>query len=186
MFPIQDQISVAARSHFEAQLALLSSLTSKTFESVEKIVDLNLSAVRASLQESSVTAKKLLSARDPQELVALTTSQTQPNVEKVLIYGRSLTEIASATQSEFSKAAEAQLIEVNRKIVKLVEDASKNAPPGSENMVAIVKSAIDNANNSFDQITKTGKQAVAAMEANIKTVAHQAVQANGKQNNTVQ
>lgn len=177
MFPIQDQISVSARSYFEAQLAMLTALTNKTFESVEKLVDLNLSTARASMQKSEVATRQLLSARDPQEFLSVSTAQAQPNVEKVLSYGRNLADIAAATQSEFGKAAETQFAEVNRKIAKLVEDAAKNAPSGSENVVAIVKSAMDNANASFEQISKTGKQAVAAMEANITSVTHQVAQA---------
>ena len=42
MFTIPDQFSSAAKANLEAQLSIFTALTSKAFESVEKVVDLNL------------------------------------------------------------------------------------------------------------------------------------------------
>ncbi len=66
----------------------------------------------------------------------------QPVAEKTLAYSRHLYEIASETQSEFTKVAEAQLAEGTKNVQALVENFAKNAPAGSESTVAIVKSAI--------------------------------------------
>ena len=46
---------------------------------------------------------------------------------------------------------------------------SKNAPAGSENAVAILKSAIGNASAGYEQFSKTSKQAVEAIEANLSS-----------------
>jgi phasin family protein len=176
MFTIPEQFSVASKANFEAQLALLAALTSKTFEGVEKIVDLNLNVAKASLEESSAAAKQFLSAKDAQEWLSLATAQAQPNAEKALAYGRHLATIASGVQAEFSKAAEAQIAETSRKVLELVEEVTKNAPAGSENAVALVKSAIGNANAGYEQLTKTTKQAVEALEANLNTAVSQFAQ----------
>ncbi len=167
MFPIQDQISVATRSNLESQLAIFTALTHKTFEGVEKLLSLNLNVAKASLEESALTAKQLLAAKDPQEFFALSAAQTQPAVEKAIAYGRHFANIATSTQAEFNKAAEAQIAEANRKVSKLVEDAAKNAPAGSEGIIEIVKSAIESATNNYEQMTRTSKQAAEALEANL-------------------
>ena len=180
MFSIPEQFSTATKSNFEAQIALLTELTNKTFESIEKIVDLNLNVVKASLEESTAAAKQLLAAKDPQEFFSLTTSQAQPNAEKALSYGRHLASIASAAQAEFTKAAEAQIAEISRKVVALVDEVTKNAPAGSESAVAFIKSAIGNANAGYEQLTKTTKQAVDALETNLNTATSQFVQAAEK------
>ncbi|WP_334188288.1 phasin family protein, partial [Noviherbaspirillum sp.] len=57
MFPINEQFVNAAKSNFENQLAIFTTLTSKTFESMEKIAALNLNAAKASLEDSAVTAR---------------------------------------------------------------------------------------------------------------------------------
>lgn len=177
MFTIPEQFSAASKANIEAQLALLSTLTSKTFESVEKIVDLNLNVVKVSLEESNAAAKQFLSAKDAQEWMTVAAAQTQPNAEKVLAYGRHLASIASGVQTELNKATEAQIAETSRKVLELVEEVSKNAPAGSENAVALLKSAIGNANAGYEQLTKTTKQAVETLEANLNTAAGQFAQA---------
>ena len=180
MFSLPEEFSAATKSHFEAQLAMITALTNKAFESVEKIVDLNMNAVKASLEESTATAQRLMAVKDPQALMALSTAQAQPTAEKALAYSRHLAGIASSTQAEFTKAAEAQIAETNRKVLALVEEVSKNAPAGSEQMVAMMKSAIGNANAGYEQLTKTTKQAVEAMEGNLNNAVAQFSQAAEK------
>lgn len=180
MFTISEQFSAASKANLEAQVALFSSLTSKAFESVEKVVDLNLNAAKASLEESSATAKQLLAVKDPQEWLSLVTAQTQPNAEKALAYGRHLASIASDVQAEFSKAAETQIAETSRKVLELVEEVTKNAPAGSENAIALFKSAIGNANAGYEQLSKTTKQAVEVMETNLNNAVNQFTQPAAK------
>jgi phasin family protein len=180
MFAIPEQFSTATKANIESQVALLTSLTTKTFESVEKIIDLNLNVAKASLEESTSAAKQLLAAKDAQEFFNLSTAQAQPNAEKALAYGRHLASIASNAQAEFTKAAEEQIAETNRKIVSLIDEVTKNAPAGSENAVALLKSAISNANASYEQVAKSTKQAVEALESNLNTAVTQFTQATTK------
>jgi phasin family protein len=180
MFSIPEQFSAATKANFDAQLALITALTGKAFEGVEKFVDLNLTVAKTSLEESSAVAKQLLAAKDPQEFFSLSASQAQPNAEKALAYSRHLATIASTAQAEFTKAAETQFAETNRKVMALIEEVSKNAPAGSENVVAFVKTAIGNANASYDHISKTTKQAVETLEANMNSAVTQISQAAGK------
>lgn len=180
MFTVPDQFSNVAKANFEAQLALFTSLTGKAFESVEKIVDLNLNVAKASMEDSSITAKQLLSAKDPQEFFSLTAAQAQPAAAKAIAYARHLAGIASSAQVELTRAAEEQIAETGRKVSALVEDVSKNAPAGSENVIAIVKSAIGNANAGYEQLSKSTKQAVEVMEANMNSAVNQFSQAAEK------
>ena len=173
MFSIPEQFSNATKANFEAQFAIFSALTNKAFEGVEKIVDLNLTAAKASLEESSITAKQLMSAKDPQEFFSLASAQAQPTAEKTMAYGRHLANIASSTSAEFSKAAETQIAETNRKVISLVDEVSKNAPAGSENAVAMFKSALGNANAGYEQFSKTAKQAAETIESNVAQAVNQ-------------
>jgi phasin family protein len=180
MFTLPDQFSAVAKANLEAQLSLFTNLTSKAFESVEKVVDLNLNAVKASLEDSSIAAKQLLTARDAQEFFSLTAAQAQPAAAKAIAYGRHLAGIATSAQAELTRAAEEQVAEAGRKVSALVDDVSKNAPAGSENVIALVKSAFGNANAGYEQLSKTTKQAVEAMEANMNSAANQFAQATEK------
>nr|WP_314630469.1 phasin family protein [uncultured Noviherbaspirillum sp.] len=180
MTSFQEQFSAATRTNLESQLALLTALTGKAFESVEKVIELNMNVAKAALEESTSNARQLLAAKDPQEFIALSTSQAQPNTEKAASYGREVMAIVSGLQAEVTKAAESQIGENSRKFATMVEEVSKTAPAGSENVVAFMKTAIANANAGYEQLSKSGKQAVEAMGANLNTAAAQMSQAASK------
>jgi phasin family protein len=180
MFTIPEQFSSVAKANIEAQLSIFTALTSKAFESMEKVVDLNLNVVKASLEDSSVAAKQLLSAKDPQEFFSLTAAQAQPTAAKAIAYSRHLAGIASSAQAEFTRAAEEQMAEAGRKVSTLVDDVSKNAPAGTENVIAMVKTAIGNANAGYEQFSRTTKQAAEVIEANVNSAVSQFSHATDK------
>ena len=105
MFLFSEQYTTGVKANLDAPLNIISALTSKTFEGLEEIIELNMSTVRASLTDSLSSTKELLSAKGPQEFFTLSTTLIQPNVEKFLAYGRHLSSISASTQAEFIKAA---------------------------------------------------------------------------------
>jgi phasin family protein len=179
MFSIPEQFSNATKANFEAQFAIFSTLTNKAFEGVEKIVDLNLTAAKASLEESTAAAKQLLSAKDPQEFFSLAAAQAQPSAEKTIAYGRHLAAITSSTQAEFSKAAETQIAETNRKVISLVEEVTKRA-----SRLGKRRRHPENGHRQrqcrLRAIHETSKQAVEAIEANLASAVNQFTQAAEK------
>ena len=109
MFSIPQEFSTAAKSQFDTQLEILNALTSKTIESVEKIIALNLHTGKAALETSSATTKQLLELKDPRELIAFGSSQAQPNIDSVLAYSRQLFGIASGVQAALIESAKVRL-----------------------------------------------------------------------------
>lgn len=179
MFPIQDTISVDARDSIDAQISLMTSLAFKTFESMEKLASLNLNTARVSLEESGTMVRYLLTAREPQAFFSMSIANAQPTVEKALAYSRHVAHIASSTQSEFSKAAETQAAEANRRLIKLVEDAATYVPLGGDHLAAVARSAIDTASASYEQLSRTNQQAAEAVEAWFTAAVNQFVPAKG-------
>ncbi|RYY72695.1 MAG: phasin family protein, partial [Comamonadaceae bacterium] len=59
----------------------------------------------------------------------------------------------------------------------MVDNASRNAPAGSETAVAVLKSAVAAANNAYESVQKAVKQASDVAEANFNAVQTQAVAA---------
>ena len=88
----------------KANLETLFGLTTKAFEGVEKLVELNLTASKAALAEAAGTTQAMLSVKDAQELMALQSGLLQPLAEKTAAYSRHLLEITTGTTSEFTKA----------------------------------------------------------------------------------
>ena len=162
----------------KANLETLFGLTNKAFEGVEKLVELNLQVAKASLGEAAEATKAALSVKDAQELLALQTGLLQPAAEKAAAYSRHLYDIAAATGAEVTKVAESQVADLQKSFAGLVDTAVKNAPAGSENAVALVKSAMAAANNAYDSVHKAAKQAADVAEANFQAITTQAVAAS--------
>ncbi|CAM3905663.1 phasin family protein [Paracidovorax anthurii] len=161
----------------KAHLDTLFGLTTKAFEGVEKLVELNVTASRATLAEAATHTQALLSVKDAQELLSLQASVFQPLAEKTAAYNRHLYEIASGTTAEFGRTFEAQAAEIQRNFSNLVDTAAKNAPAGSETGVAVFKSAVSAANNAFESVQKAVKQASDVAEANFNAVTSTATNA---------
>jgi phasin family protein len=162
-----EQVVASHKSNMET----LFGLTSKAFESVEKIVELNLAASKAALTEASAHTQTALSVKDAQELLALQSGLLQPLAEKAASYSRHLYDIASGTGAEFTKAVEAQAADAQHKIASLVDSAAKNAPAGSESAMAMVKTAISASQTAIESVQKAVKQATEAAEANLHALA---------------
>lgn len=180
MFTLPEQFSSAAKANVEAQTALLTALFGQAINNVEKVVELNLATTRASFEDSAITVKQLLSAKDPQEFFSLTAAQAQPAAAKAVAYSRSLAGIASVAQADLTRTAEEQFAETGRKLTALVDDVTRNAPAGTENVVAMFKTAIGNANAGYEQFSKSTKQAAEVVEANISNAVGQFAQAAEK------
>jgi phasin family protein len=161
----------------KATVETLFGLTSKAFEGVEKLVELNLTASKAALAEAADTTQAILAVKDAQELLALQASLFQPLAEKTAAYSRHLYDIASGAGAEFGKAFETQAADAQKKFLAVVDNAAKNAPAGSETAVAVFKSAVAAGNNALESVQKAVKQASDVAEANFNAVANQAVNA---------
>jgi phasin family protein len=168
-----EQVVAAQKANIET----LFGLTNKAFEGMEKIVELNMTASKAALSEVAGHTQTVLSVKDVQELVALQSSLLQPLAEKAAAYSRHLYDIANSTGAEFTKAVEGQASDAQSKFAALVDNATKNAPAGSEAAVAILKSSVSAANNAMESVQKAVKQATEVAEANFNAVATTATKA---------
>lgn len=172
-FLTPEQVAAANKANLET----LFGLTNKAFEGVEKLVELNLQVAKAALGEVAENTKAALAVKDAQELLALQASLLQPSAEKAAAYSRHLYDIATATNAEVSKTAEAQFAELQKSFMSAVDTAAKNAPAGTESATALVRSAISAANNAYESVHKAAKQAADMAEANFTAVTNTAVKA---------
>lgn len=151
------------------------SLSNTLFDSAQKLVELNLQAAKASMQEAQANATAAVAAKDPQAVIALQTAALKAVPEKAASYLRHVYNITSASSTEVRAFAEEASAKAKADVSTMVDAAIKNAPAGSENAVALVKSAVTAANNAFETAQQAAKQAtekaVQAVEAQLAKVA---------------
>lgn len=171
-----DQVAATYKSNVDSFFAL----SAKTFEGFEKLVDLNVNVAKATQAEVAEKFKEAIALRDPQELVQFSVSATQPAAEKAIAYTRHVGDITKLTYAEYLRFIEAQVAEGNRRLVTLIDSASKNAPTGSESAFAMLKSAVAAANSAMESAKKASQQFADITEANLAAATNATVKAAGQ------
>ena len=173
LYPTPENMTEAQRQNLDAMM----KLSHKAFEGVEKMVELQLNAAKASLQE---TAEKFNALMSVKEVVALNKEMAAPNTEKALAYSRAIYDIASQTSGEVQRLVDAQIAEANKKLVDTLEEFAKTAPAGSEAVIQMMKSSLTAANSAYETANKAARQVVEMAERNLRAAAD-ASAANFKQ-----
>lgn len=163
MYVTPEQFQAANKANVEAVL----SLAATQFAAMEKLANLNASAIKAAFEDSLANTRALLGAKDVQEFVNLQSTLAQPAIEKAIAYSKSAYEVATEANGELSKMAEKRIAEWNENFVSILDKATKNAPAGSDVAVAAVKSMLAAANSAYDNLNKVAKQATEIAEANV-------------------
>ena len=173
MFTNPEQFANATKALFEFQLQTFNALTSKAAQGVEQVIALNIATAKSSVEDTLAAGKEISLAKDPKAALDVVAAQVQPNVDTAKAYNHQLGLIIKEIQSEFTSAAEAHLAEAKSNLSALIYDVTKNVPPGSENAVQIIKTAIDNAFQGYEQVSKATKEAVQTVEAKVAKAAEQ-------------
>lgn len=173
MFPLNEQMTSLIKANIDAQISVATSMTTTAVDSLQKIVELNINAARASLEDSSAVTRQLMSARDPQEFVSLTVAQAQPTMAKALSYGRHLADIATTAQDTLARATAEQISDASNRMHELVDNAAKNAPAGSGNVVEMMKMAMNTASANYQRMNRTARQAAEQTQANMDAAINQ-------------
>lgn len=164
----------AANKH---NVAAVFGFGAKAFEGAEKLAELHLQLAKTTFTETAETAQALLSVKDAQEFFAVQTGLLQPSGEKAAAYARHVADIALSTGADLGKIVEGQLADSKSKFDGLVENLAKNAPAGTENVVALAKSGLAAATNAYESAQKAVKQVAEVAESNFNTITAQATKA---------
>lgn len=169
----------------KSQLDALYALSHVAFNMTEKLVDLNLTAVKAAMDESAAKTQAMLGVKDAQELVAINGMLAQPTLEKWVGYSRNVYGIVNEAVAEVKEIFETQMAEGNDKVAQLVEFASKNAPAGSESVVSMFRNAVSASNGAYDTFNRAAQQAADAVESNFTTATQATLNAASNANSAV-
>jgi phasin family protein len=173
MFTNPEQFASATKTLFELQMMTFNTLTSKAVEGVEQVVALNMATAKNSVEGTMAAGKDISTAKDPKAAMAAAAAHAQPGMANAVEYGDQLKVIIDDIRSEFTQAADAHIAEAKSTLSALIYDVTKNVKPGSENAVEIIKAAIDNAFQGYEQVTKATRQAVETVEAQVAKATEQ-------------
>ena len=161
----------------KANLQALEGFTTQAFAGFEKLVELNMAASKAVLNESFSHTQAVLAAKDPKELMALQSGLVKPLADKSAAYAQHVQAILTGSTAEFTKAVEAKTAEAQKAFGGALESLTKNAPAGSETAVAAFKSALTAGQNALETAQTQAKKAVETAQANFTAATTQAADA---------
>jgi len=168
MFQNPEQFANATKTLFEFQLETFNTLTNRAMQGVEQAVALNIATARKALDDQIDAGRKVNASATPQEALDVINARLQPGMAATNAYNQQLGALLSEMSNEFHKAADAHLAEAKSNLSALIYDVTKNVPPGSDNAVQIVKTAIDNAFKGYEQVTQATRDAVTAFEQQLE------------------
>lgn len=160
MYALPEQLAAQQ----QANVALALNAAHILVDSTEKLLHLNLAALRQAVGDGARTARALTEAKGLQDLNA---GLAEPPMDALMAYSKSLYEIAAQTQADLHKLVEARFADLNQDFMAQLDEVSKSAPAGSEAVVAMFKNSVAAANSAYDTLSKAAKQVAEATEANV-------------------
>jgi phasin family protein len=161
----------------KVNVAQATRLAAMAIENAEKLFKLNLSATKLAFASGVENAQAVSSVKDVQELFALRTKLTEAGVQNAMGYSRTLYELTSEAQAEYSALAEEAWAAYTKGVAAIVDKATKSAPAGSDAAVNAFKSTFAASTAAFDQFQKASKQVVSLADASMRAAAASATKA---------
>lgn len=154
MLPFSQSISPALKDYMNAQYALLSDMSERAMQGVQRINELNIQIAQSAMEDSLKGVQQVMTAHDPYEALSIAASQAQPAADKLRDYQQGLTEIAANTQVELSRAAETHVPNASRSAAAVADEVARTAKDQTEQAVARQKAAVEKAT---EKATSSGK-----------------------------
>lgn len=166
MFPSIEDLMKAQADAFKAS----NTVATTAFEGAKKLLELNVQAARAGMEESNAQLKALMAAKDVKTLNDMLTDlfnqYSKPDPSKAIAYVKQMYDITSATGNEVTALIDKQVSTSQKQLLESVETLAKNAPPGAEGAVNALRQSVVTANAAYEQVNVATKQLLDMIEAN--------------------
>jgi phasin family protein len=164
---IQGQAVVSQQAH----VALCFGVASKMLECGEKLVRLNLEAVKATFSDWYEGMHDALTKSDEAEASILKNALSLPPAEKVTTYERQIAEIASTTQTQLAEIVDAHYQQSSRQAQWFIEEIAQYAPAHAEAAVALLKQIYELADTAHNSMHNAAKQTASMAQISERAVA---------------
>jgi len=166
-----DLFPVALKASLDSQIGFYKTLHETSLDYLEEMLALGSHSARTGWNEQAALGQRLLSSLDPKETFAWTGSHLQEHTENLLAaYGQALS-LTCRTQGKMRSELEARIEDTQREILELLDKLASSAPSPSRHALSLLKSAIDSAGNSYDQLNRSSRQVSDLVDVQMATVA---------------
>ncbi|MFZ6767911.1 TIGR01841 family phasin [Undibacterium sp. Di26W] len=122
---LTEQLSSAAQNQFATQIAVFRAFSQSAFGGLEKLIALNFNLAKQSFDNANTVTHEFFAVKAPQDILTLSHTHSQPQLEKILAYGRELASITSNARAELWQAVSSSEQGVTAVTVPAIKTAAK-------------------------------------------------------------
>ena len=163
-FPIMDYYF----TFLKKSSGTVTEFSDLAFEKFEKINDLNIKYSKNLLKEAGSASGGLYAVRDVNEFFNVTQELGSAIPARSSAYFKELYKINAELLKSSSDFVEKESGEISKVFTEQVNEITKNAPAGTEGVVAITKSSLAATSSTYESMTKAAKQVFELVDNNIE------------------
>lgn len=133
--------------------------------SAERAINVQIEYAKGAVKQAAINARAATQVKDVQELLALRARIAENAIENLMGYSRSLYEVASDAQSEYSRLAEERMARFQKAVTETVDQVARSAPGGGDVASAAIKSQLAATTAAFDSFTKAARSLASYADA---------------------
>lgn len=150
------------------QLETAMRIAKIALDGAERMMKFQLEAAKQAVEDAAKSSAQLAEAKDLPSALALRTKLSEHSLESVMGLSRTVYELATQTQAEFTKLAEEQAGALNKTFMANIEKVSKSAPAGSDVLMSSMKSSMAATAAAVESLTKASKQVAEFADTSLK------------------
>ena len=162
--PNFEQLTAAQKANAEVVVALMRT----SFEGMQRLAELNMSATREFFNKSVANANTLMAAKDVNDVSAINQQLAKPGFDEMMGYSRKVYDLVAQMQKDVTAVVESQYSQF-QKDANAVIGKTKAAPAGGDVFAAAMKTMLDQTNKAFEGMNTLARQMAEMAENNIQT-----------------
>jgi phasin family protein len=132
MYPFDQSVTPAVRTHLNAQTAFINDISKSMFRSFQQMCDLNIQLVQTMLEESAHAGEQMLTAGRQTEVISAAASRAQPITDKFRAYQQHISRVAADAQVDMARVAEQHIQNTSRTARTLADEVARTASEETE------------------------------------------------------
>jgi phasin family protein len=132
MYPFDQSVTPAVRTHLNAQTAFVNDISKSMFRSFQQLCDLNIQLVQTMLEETANASQQMLTAGRQTEVISAAASRAQPITDKLRAYQQHVSRVAADAQVDMTRVAEQHIQNTSRTARTLADEVARTATEETE------------------------------------------------------
>ncbi|OIM97268.1 hypothetical protein A9236_10320 [Polynucleobacter sp. QLW-P1DATA-2] len=167
----KDSLSAAAAKSQQKAVDASKAVGRVAMESAQAIAQINQQAAQEFAERIQKRVSELMKTQDPKSAFDYVHAEVLQDASKeVAHYHQQLLNVLRSGNKELADIAEVMIQDSKADLIHFVNDATDNAPPGSEAYVSVFKTSFNNALQNFELVRAAMADSFANFEKSVESV----------------